>query len=112
MKKVSLQQTQMMPAEEIARFIHSMRDQRVILDSDLSAVYGVQTRALNQAVKRNPCRFPPEFVFQLTAEEAADVLRLRSQSVILKPHRGHHRKYLPNAFTEHGALAKDLSLRR
>ena len=65
MKKVSLQQTQMMPAEEIARFIHSMRDQRVILDSDLSAVYGVQTRALNQAVKRNPCRFRQSLFFSL-----------------------------------------------
>jgi hypothetical protein len=91
-------------APDIARLIHSLRDQRVILDSDLARIYGVETRALNQAVRRNQDRFPPEFLFQLTADETSDVLRLRSQIVILKAGRGHHRKYLPFAFTEHGAL--------
>jgi hypothetical protein len=55
-------------------------------------------------VRRNQDRFPPDFLFELTAEEAQQALRLRSQSVILKPGRGRHRKYLPQAFTEHGAL--------
>lgn len=90
--------------QDISRLIHSVRDQRVILDSDLARIYGVETRALNQAVKRNPDRFPEEFVFQLTVDEAAAVRRLRSQTVILKTGRGQHRKYAPFGFTEHGAL--------
>jgi hypothetical protein len=88
----------------IPQVIRSLRSQRVILDSDLAVIYGVETRALNQAVRRNQDRFPPEFVFQLTTEEMSVVIPLRSQSVILKAGRGQHRKYLPYAFTEHGAL--------
>ncbi|MCI0541322.1 MAG: ORF6N domain-containing protein [Verrucomicrobiales bacterium] len=84
--------------------ILTVRGQRVMLDADLAIIYGVQTRVLNQAVRRNRERFPAEFVFQLNAEEAAQALRLRSQFVILKTGRGHHRKYLPFAFSEHGAL--------
>jgi predicted transcriptional regulator len=68
-------------------FAPGLRDQRVILDCDLAALYGIETRVLNQAVKRNPDRFPPEFMFQLTETEAAEVRRLRSQSVILKSAR-------------------------
>ena len=79
--------------------ILAIRGQRVILDSNLAALYGVETRTLNQAVKRNRDRFPQEFMFQLTRHEAA---LLRSQIVILKK-RGHFR-FLPHAFTEHGAL--------
>lgn len=60
------------------------------------------TGALNQAIKRNRDRFPDDFVFQLTPEEAEEVRRSRSQSVILK--RGQNIKYLPWVFTEHGAL--------
>jgi len=96
--------TEPVPAPDIARLIHSLRDQRVILDSDLARIYEVETRALNQAVRRNQDRFPPEFLFQLTADETSNLLRLRSQTVILKAGRGQHRKYLPFAFTEHGAL--------
>ncbi len=96
--------TETVPLPDIPRLIYSLRDQRVILDSDLARIYGVETRALNQSVRRNQERFPAEFVFQLTAHEASDMLRLRSQTVILKAGRGHHRKYLPFAFTEHGAL--------
>ena len=59
--------------------ILSLREQRVMLDADLAQLYGVETRALVQAVKRNLTRFPGDFMFQLTAEEFAD---LRSQSVI------------------------------
>ena len=73
-----------------------------MLASDLASIYGVETRALNQAVKRNERRFPADFMFQLTAEEAEDLQRSRSQSVIMK--RGQNIKYLPYAFTEHGAI--------
>ncbi|MBU6181908.1 MAG: ORF6N domain-containing protein [Verrucomicrobia bacterium] len=70
-----------------------------MLASDLAEIYGVETRALNQAVKRNPARFPSRFMFQLTAEEAAN---LKSQSVISS--WGGARRALPFAFTEHGAV--------
>jgi len=70
-----------------------------MLDADLAALYGVKTKVLNQAVSRNIGRFPADFMFQLTEEEA---VRLRSQIVTLKPGRGQHRKYLPYAFTEQG----------
>jgi type I restriction-modification system DNA methylase subunit len=78
-----------------------LRGQRVILDRELAAIYGVETRTLNQAVKRNKERFPEDFMFQLDSEEAE---RSRSQSVILNPGRGQNIKYLPYAFTEHGAI--------
>jgi hypothetical protein len=87
--------------DTIATLITNIRDRRVILDIDLAALYRVETRALIQAIKRNAARFPEDFVFQLTHGES---LALRSQIVILKPGRGHHRKYAPYAFTEHGAL--------
>ena len=80
--------------------ILTLRDQKVILDSDLARIYGAEVRALLQAVKRNSDRFPEEFVFQLAPEELA---LLRSQTVISKAGRG-GRRYLPYAFTEHGAL--------
>jgi hypothetical protein len=72
------------------------------MDRDLAEIYGVQTRVLNQAVRRNEEKFPQDFMFQLTFEEAGAVQRSRSQSVILK--RGYNIKYLPYAFTEHGAI--------
>jgi len=78
-----------------------LRGQRVILDRELAAIYGVETRTLNQAVKRNSERFPEDFMFQLDKEEAK---RSRSQSVILNTSRGQNIKYLPYAFTEHGAI--------
>jgi len=71
-----------------------------MLDMDLAAAYGVLTKVLNQAVNRNPARFPSDFRFQLTAKEADG---LRSQTVTSKKGRG-GRRYLPWAFTEHGAL--------
>ena len=80
--------------------IYTIREQKVILDSDLANLYEVTTKAFNQGVKRNEDRFPDDFRFQLTQNEH-DLL-LRSQSVTLK--RGQHRKYLPYVFTEHGAL--------
>ncbi|HHT9105306.1 MAG TPA: ORF6N domain-containing protein [Candidatus Wujingus californicus] len=68
-----------------------------MLDTDLALLYGVKTKMLNQAVKRNIQRFPDDFMFQLTREEFNS---LRSQIVTLK--RGQHRKYLPYVFTEQG----------
>jgi len=80
--------------------IFLVRGQKVLLDSDLAALYGVAVRTLNQAVKRNRKRFPLDFVFQLTTEEHG---ALRSHSVISSPDHG-GRRYLPYAFTEHGAI--------
>jgi hypothetical protein len=79
-----------------------IRGRRVILAADLAEIYGVETRVLNQAVKRNRERFPEDFSFRLTREEAAAIALSRSQSVILK--RGENIKYLPYVFTEHGAI--------
>jgi phage regulator Rha-like protein len=82
--------------------IITIRNQKVIVDRDLAEIYGVKTRRLNEQVKRNPDRFPEDFVFQLTKEEAVLWARSRSQIAILK--RGKNIKYLPYAFTEHGAI--------
>ena len=73
----------------------------VLLDSDLAALYGVTTSAINQAMRRNKGRFPPDFLLQITTVEWDS---LRSQIVILETGRGKHRKFLPVAFTEHGAI--------
>ena len=83
--------------ESIAGKILFIRGEKVILDRDLAAMYGVTTKVLNQAVRRNSKRFPDDFMFVLTKEENDS---LRSQNVTLK--RGQHSKYLPFAFTEHG----------
>jgi hypothetical protein len=101
------------PRKPIESLILTIHEQRVILAPDLADLYGVETRVLNQAVKRNAERFPEDFVFQLTAGEFSTLkdtgkvssdgrAALRSQIVILEP--GHHAKYPPHAFTEHGAL--------
>ncbi len=88
--------------EPLDSLIHEVRGERVILDADLARIYGVETRTLNQAVRRNLEKFPPDFLLRLTQEEAEEVHRSRSQTVILK--RGHNIKFLPYAFTEHGAI--------
>jgi hypothetical protein len=87
----------LVPVEQIERAILLIRGQKVILDRDLAELYGVETRMLKQAVRRNVGRFPGDFMFELTKEEARS---LRSQNVTLK--RGGHSKYLPFAFTEQG----------
>lgn len=79
------------------------------MDRDLADLYGVPTKAFNQAVKRHTDRFPPDFMFQLTEQEAQGV-RSRSQSVTLK--RGQNIKYRPYAFTEHGILMLSSVLNR
>lgn len=85
------------PAERIFHSIHLFRKERVLLDADLAALYGVETGALVRAVKRNPDRFPPDFMFQLDREEWE---HLRSQSGISSSWGG--RRYPPYAFTEQG----------
>ncbi len=104
--------------------IHTVRGRRIVLDSDLAALYGVPTKVFNQTIRRNADRFPVDSLFQLTEEEFA---RFKSQIVISSPEapqglrsqfvtleadrRGRHRKYLPWAFTEHGAIMAATILR-
>jgi phage regulator Rha-like protein len=85
----------------IAGRVIVVRGMRVLIDADLATLYGVETRSLNQAVRRNKTRFPADFMFTL---EPAEWESLRSQFVILNKSRGSHRKYPPVAFTEHGAI--------
>lgn len=97
------------PAETIAGAIRIVRGHKVLLDADLAALYGVATRVLVQAVKRNRDRFPADFLFQLTNQEVA---ALRSQPVISNAPGGRGgRRHLPYAFTEHGALMAATVLR-
>ncbi|MDP3068668.1 MAG: ORF6N domain-containing protein [Opitutaceae bacterium] len=97
--------------------IFTVRKMKVVLDADLAGLYGVLTKRLNEAVKRNPTRFPVVFSFILTEDEVENLRSqfatsssqgdsvLRSQFATLKTDgRGKHRKYLPRVFTEHGAL--------
>ena len=77
-----------------------LRGEKVILDADLAELYGVETKVLNQAAKRNLDRFPEDFMFQLTETEADELLNLRSQFVTSSGHGG--RRYRPLAFTEQG----------
>jgi hypothetical protein len=93
--------TELVPLERITRAILVLRGQRVILDRELAAIYGVSTKRLNEQVKRNAERFPEDFMFQLTPEEAE---LSRSQIATLKGGRGQNLKYRPYAFTEHGAI--------
>ena len=89
---------QLLPLEAITQRIIVLREQKVLIDADLAALYGVQTRRLNEQVRRNKARFPEDFIFELTAEEFAD---LKSQFATSS--WGGRRK-LPLAFTEHGAI--------
>ena len=105
-----------LPDPEIADLIREIRGVRVMLDGDLARVYGVPTKAFNQAVKRNRARFPEDFMFQLNKEEAEALLASRSQNVTASGPRKHLRsqfvtsksrggtRYRPYAFTEHGAI--------
>jgi phage regulator Rha-like protein len=88
--------------EQIDGMIRTIRGVRVMLDRDLAKIYGVPTKVFNQAVKRNRQRFPEDFMFRLTQQEAKALQASWSQIVTLK--RGHNIKYLPYAFTEYGAL--------
>ena len=105
---VPLSNTSLIPIERIEKAIYLIRGEKVMLDRDLANLYGVSTKVFNQAVKRHRDRFPPDFMFQLTIDEAREwwlavnANRLRSQTVTLK--RGQHLKHRPYAFTEHGIL--------
>jgi ORF6N domain len=94
----------LLPIESIQDNIILLRSQKVLLGTDLAGLYGVETKVLMQAVKRNIRRFPSDFMFQLNAEETGlvheHILRSRSQFVTLK--RGFNIKYHPYAFTEQG----------
>ncbi len=94
--------------DDVRTLIHTIRGQRVMLDADLAVLYGVETKALNQAVRRNIERFPDDFMFELTREEYRS---LRSQFVTLDAGRGRHSKYLPLAFTEQGVAMLSSVLR-
>jgi hypothetical protein len=98
----------LVPAERIDQSILLIRGQKVMLSHDLAQLYGVETRLLTQAVKRNIDRVPDDFMFQLNDEEEES---LRSQIVILKPGRGRHRKFPPYAFTEQGVAMLSSVLR-
>ena len=95
---------------DIKSMIFVVRNQQVMIDSDLAMLYQVETKRLNEAVKRNIARFPEEFRFQLTAEETES---LRSQFATLNENdgRGKHRKYLPYVFTEQGIAMLSAVLR-
>jgi|SRR6218665_2031459 len=86
------------PDELILNKIYVIRRQKIMLDRDLAKLYEVETKVLNQAVKRNLERFPPDFMFELTKEEVGEFSR--SQIVTMK--QGQNIKYLPSAFTEQG----------
>ncbi len=106
-----------LPLLPIENLIHVIRGQQVMLDSDLARLYGVETRVLNQAVKRNIERFPEDFMFQLTKEESQNLISQnatsssRSQNVTLNVERGKNIKYMPYAFTENGVAMLSSVLR-
>lgn len=101
--------------------IHTVRKQKVMLDSELAALFGVETKVFNQAIRRNAGKFPGDFAFQLTREELTNLRSQivtssssvettpRSQTVTLKEHGG--LRYLPWVFTEHGAIMAAMVLR-
>lgn len=97
---------QLIVVDNIAPLIKVIREQQVMLDKDLATLYGVETRTLNQAVKRNIQRFPADFRFQLTMEECS-----KSQIVTLNAGRGQNIKKLPYAFTEQGVAMLSSVLR-
>jgi hypothetical protein len=99
MVKKPAPEQQIVPVEIIERRIYLIREHKVMLDSDLAELYQVETFNLNKAVKRNLDRFPQDFMFQLTKEEA-EVLRF--QIGMSKPSGRGGRRYLPYAFTEQG----------
>ncbi len=93
--------TDIIKVEQVKNTLVSLRGEKVILASDVAKLYGVETKAINQAVKNNPDKFPAGFVYELTKDEWKI---LRSKILTLEPinGKGHHPKYLPKAFTERG----------
>lgn len=113
-KRSPTKKQNLIKVESIEPVIRVVRGQRVVLDSDLARIYDVTTKRLNEQVKRNRERFPSDFMFRLTVDEAKSVrvsrsqiatgseVNLRSQVATSSSHGG--RRYLPCAFTEHGAV--------
>jgi hypothetical protein len=99
LKSQSATSNRVLSTDDVARRIHQVRGQRVLLDADLARLYGVQTKVLNQAVGRNLMRFPADFMFRLTAAEATSLM---SQIVTSNSGRGGRRRSTPRAFTEQG----------
>ena len=95
-----MDKTAIVLAKRVGTKILVLRNQKVILDTDLADLYGVSVKRLNEQIKRNLKRFPPDFLFTLTSEEYQN---LRSQNATSSPTHG-GRRYPPNAFTEHGAI--------
>jgi ORF6N domain len=104
---------EIIPTEQIALRIRHFRGEKVLLDFDLAALYGVETRALNQAVRRNADRFPADFMFQLSSEETETLSQLVTPSVaghdvsnssqtVMSPGKYRGKRYRPYAFTEQG----------
>jgi ORF6N domain len=87
--------------DQIGSLIRTIRGQKVMLDSDLAMLYGVPTKALNQAVKRNLSRFPPDFLFQLAQKE---VVALNRSQIVTSSQRHRDPRFLPYAFTENGSI--------
>jgi len=106
MAPTSMKNNQIKVVDEIENKIFLVHGQRVMLDRDLAEVYGLETRVLKQAVRRNRQRFPKDFMFELSLEETRKLESLRSQSVTLdaKSKRGKYSKHKAFAFTEHGAV--------
>ncbi len=90
-----------MPVEQIIQTIAILRGHRVLLDAELAALYGVTTKALNQAVKRNSARFPKDFIFRLSAEETESLNR---SQIVTGSQKHRDPRFPPYAFTEHGAI--------
>ena len=87
--------------EPVDLLIRDVRGERVILDADLARIYGVETRTLNQAIRRNPDKFPPDFLIQLTASELEELNR---SQIVIGSQKHRDPRFLPYAFTEHGAI--------
>jgi hypothetical protein len=99
-------ETSLIPVEQVERAILLLRGQKIILDTDLARFYGVETKVLKRAVRRNLDRFPEDFMFELAPEEHES---LRCQFGTLK--RGQHSKYLPYVFTQEGVAMLSSVLR-
>ncbi|MBN2020835.1 MAG: ORF6N domain-containing protein [Sedimentisphaerales bacterium] len=104
--KTSIGRTSLVPVERIQKSIFLIRGHKVMLDNDLAGLYGVETKVLNQAVKRNIGRFPADFMFQLTAEEKKEVVTNCDHLAKLK-----FSPVLPYAFTEQGVAMLSSVLR-
>ncbi|MGC3981308.1 MAG: ORF6N domain-containing protein [Steroidobacteraceae bacterium] len=89
------------PIKHITKSIVILREQRILLDTQLAELYGITTKVLNQAVKRNIDRFPRDFLFRLIKAESAELNR---SQIVTGPQKHRDPRYPPNAFTEHGAI--------